>query len=556
MAEGARVSIDSGRQAGRDASLPRALWSSLISVKFVVIAVGLLATLSVVGTLVPSPPITPPITVTDHASFVRCLTQTEDAWGPARARTYMYLHLYDVWHAWWYVLTLELVLLSAAGCTYDRLRAAIKRYREPRVPTPAGSFPVFRGSATSRTKLSPSECADRIERHLQAHRYRVFREEVKGETCLLARKGAASMFGPSVVHVSLLLCMLSALWGTLGVFGAFRSVMVVGEGQFAHEPHSDVWAGCSRFELKYTREPIEDPSGTHPGTFYSVSEFISEITFYSKAYGSQAEQYVEATGEGVLAAARPAVLDDSGKPIAQFGGRIEGLRPLRSAAIRVNHPVRQAGVDYYQGDWDLIGFRLQVRTPDGRERRYEIELQPMADPLGGVRYVPESVGISLPTNPPSDDHVVLVPRDFVPVYDEGGSTFAQGKTAPDPAVLLARVGHDESGKTEIVDVGWARQGATLTYQGTEIKFDSPIYRTVLDVRRQPGVRLLMFSFVTASLGLVLCFWVPLREVRVRVRAVGARSEVLIGMPKHYRGGDADRIVQAALRALRESKEDA
>ena len=552
MAEGVRVSKESGRQIGRDTSLPRALWSSLISVKFAVIAVGLLATFSVLGTLVPPPPTVPPIAVTDHASFVECLTRTEEAWGPARARTYMYLHLYDVWHAWWYVLTMELVLLSAAGCTYDRLRGAIKRFREPRVPTPAGSFPVFRGSATSRTKLSPSECADRIERHLQAHRYRVFREEAKGETCLLARKGAASMFGPSVVHVSLVVCMLSALWGTLGVFGAFRSVMAVGEGQFAYEPHSDVWAGCSRFELKYTREPMEDRSGVHPGTSYSVSEFISDITFYSKAYGSQAEQYVEVTSEGALASATPVALDESGKPVARFGGRIEGLRPLRSVAIRVNHPVRQEGVDYYQADWDLIGFRLRIRTPDGPERPYEIDLQRMADPLGGVRYVPESVGISLPTDPPSDDHVVLVPKAFVAVYDESGSTFAQPKTAPEPAVLLARVGHDASGKTEIVDVGWVRQGVTLAYGGAEITLDSPIYRTVLDVRHQPGLRLLMFSFVTAGLGLVLCFWVRLREVRVRVGAAGARSEVLIGMPKHYRGDDAGRIVQAALAALRES----
>jgi len=81
-------------------------------------------------------------------------------------------------------------------------------------------------------------------------------------------------------------------------------------------------------------------------------------------------------------------------------------------------------------------------------------------------------------------------------------------------------------------------------------FDETIYDTVLEVRRQPGVWLLIVGFAISGVGLILAFWVPMREIRAKIISQAGEVEVLFGIPRSYRGDDVSEIVAGAVKALR------
>src|SRR5919202_1508978 len=120
-----------------------------------------------------------------------------------------------VYRTWWFLSILILFGTSLTACTFTRQFPALKAarrwkfYEEPRqFQKLALSAELDKGSLNSLTPL------------LEKRRYKVFQE---GDT-LDARKGLIGRIGPIVVHASMLLILVGAIWGAMTGFIAQEMV--------------------------------------------------------------------------------------------------------------------------------------------------------------------------------------------------------------------------------------------------------------------------------------------------------------------------------------------
>src|SRR4028118_298573 len=125
------------------------------------------------------------------------------------------LGLDHVYRTWWFLSILILFGTSLTACTFTRQFPALKAarrwnfYNEPRqFQKLALSAELDAGSLDS---LSPL---------LEKRRYKVFQE---GDT-LYARKGIVGRIGPIIVHASMLIILVGAIWGALTGFMAQEMV--------------------------------------------------------------------------------------------------------------------------------------------------------------------------------------------------------------------------------------------------------------------------------------------------------------------------------------------
>lgn len=515
-------------------------WSFVGSISFAVSVLIAIALASVVGTVVPQNP------VADHTQAMELLRSAEREWGPLKARLYYYTHSYDVWHAWWYQALLILLLASACVCTADRIEGTLRRWRRPRVTADPRVFRTLKAGRTLRLEDSVASGAERARKAL-AHRGLRVREEADGEArCLLGRRGAVSVVGPLLVHASLVVILGAAVWGTHPKLGKAHGDLPILEGGLAYDPISEAYVALDDFEIRYSYEDMPGKPGV---TSASPVDYISRVAFYREAEGAgDLAVRVIAGKEGEL----PLVLRE-GDPIlsGRMGtiGEKKRLSLERRGVIEVNHPGKSGGADFYQSSWRLLGCQLEVRDAGGQSGTVSVRVDPNEVDRSGSDWQPEPVALPIAVSPPAGEGgdpptVSIVPTRFLPRFERGRALPASARTAPALALELSRVTERPGAEPEVESLGVIEQGGSMAFGETTVTLLGPSYATVLEVRRFPGLWLLMTGFAIAGLGLVLSFWVPLREVRVRVEEQGEGCAVSLGMPRSYPYEDADVIVDA------------
>jgi cytochrome c biogenesis protein len=216
------------------------------------------------------------------------------------------LGLDHVYRTWWFLALLILFGSSLMACTFKRQLPALRWfsrtwnfYSQPR------QFEKFALSAEfDRTSLAT------VMPLLQQRRYRVFQEDNK----LYAHKGIVGRIGPIVVHVSMLLILAGALYGSMTGFFAqemvpsgetFQVRNVFDAGPWAADQIPKDWSvKVNRFWIDYT------PTG-------AIDQFYSDLS----------------------------VLDQDGEEIDR-------------QTIHVNKPLRHKGVTLYQADWAVAAVQI------------------------------------------------------------------------------------------------------------------------------------------------------------------------------------------------------
>jgi cytochrome c biogenesis protein len=219
------------------------------------------------------------------------------------------LGLNHAYSTWWFLTLLILFGSSLTACTFRRQWPALQAaqrwmfYREPR---------QFQKLAFSAELTTGS--LERLMQRLQHSRYRVFPEQ----QTLYARKGLAGRIGPIVVHASMLIILLGAIWG--GLAGFFAQEMVPSGETFqiqnifeagplaARQVPTDWSVRVNRFWIDYT------PTG-------AIDQFYSDLS----------------------------VLDQAGQEVDR-------------QTISVNHPLRYQGVTLYQADWSVAAVQVQLNN--------------------------------------------------------------------------------------------------------------------------------------------------------------------------------------------------
>ncbi|HYV64971.1 MAG TPA: cytochrome c biogenesis protein ResB [Myxococcales bacterium] len=237
---------------------------------------------------------------------------------------YRSFELYDLFHSWWFTLLLLSLALNLIACSIERLPRIwyLVRYPETRLDHVVGLR--FR-TAPSEASFSAAEIAER----LRARKYCVR----AAEGGLFAEKGRYARFGVWLVHLSLLLILGGGIVGRLTAFEGVANVPQAGGqadaflerrpdgGQFRHKlvdaEGRPFLVQCDDFRLKEFE----------PGR---PKAFESDLRLFRK------------------------LPDGSAGP------------ELARQTIAVNHPLRYAGLTFYQASYSQLeeGMRARVKLLD------------------------------------------------------------------------------------------------------------------------------------------------------------------------------------------------
>jgi cytochrome c biogenesis protein len=273
-----------------------------------------------------------------------------------------------VYKTWWFLSLMILFGTSLATCTFTRQFPALKAARTWKFYDRPRQFEKLALSTTLKTEsLAP------LAQALQQKRFKVF----QADNALYARKGLAGRIGPIVVHASMILILLGAIWGTFTGFmaqelvpsgDAFRVQNIVQAGAWAKPQIPKDWSmRVNRFWIDYT------PNG-------DIDQFYSDLS----------------------------VLDPQGQEIDR-------------KTIHVNQPLKHKGVTVYQTDWSIAAVKVRVN-------KSPIFRLPMAKlPIQGGRLW----GTWVPIKPDMSAGISLVARDLqgtVVVYDSAGKLVGSLRT--------------------------------------------------------------------------------------------------------------------------------
>ena len=279
------------------------------------------------------------------------------------------LGLDHVYWTWWFLALLILFGTSLTACTFTRQLPALKAartwtfYQQPR---------QFEKLALS-TTLEDGRL-EVLAEALQQRQYKVFQEENR----LYARKGIGGRIGPIIVHASMLLILLGAVWGTLTGFMAQEMIPsgntanitnIVKAGPWSSPQLPKDWAvQVNRFWIDYT------PEG-------QIDQFYSDLS----------------------------IVDSEGEE-------------LDRKTIHVNKPLKHGGVTLYQADWAIAAVKVRLNNSP----ILQLPMQPLQTQDGGRLWA-----TWVPTNPDMKTGVTLLTQDMqgtVLIYDQTGQLVSPVRT--------------------------------------------------------------------------------------------------------------------------------
>jgi cytochrome c biogenesis protein len=270
------------------------------------------------------------------------------------------LGLNHVYSTWWFLTLMILFGLSLATCTFTRQFPALKAARSWKFYDQPRQFQKFALSTTV-----PAQSLDPLAQALQQKRYKVF----QADNALYARKGLVGRIGPIIVHASMILILLGAIWGSLTGFMAqelvpsgesFRVQNIVEAGAWARSQIPKDWSmRVNRFWIDYT------DAG-------DIDQFYSDLS----------------------------VLDAQGNEVDR-------------QTIHVNQPLRYQGVTVYQTDWSIAAVKVRVNNSP----TFQLPMARLPIAEGRIW------GTWVPIKPDMSAGIALIARDLqstVVIYDGAG----------------------------------------------------------------------------------------------------------------------------------------
>lgn len=263
-------------------------------------------------------------------------------------RVILNLGLDHVYRTPWFLAILILFGSSLIACSFTRQWPMLKGARRWSYLTRPQSFqrlPFW-------TYL-PQQSLQGLPERLRRQGYLVFQEGHH----LYARKGLIGRIGPILVHVSMLLILLGAIWGSIGGFkaqelipsGSVASIQhLTGAGDLARA-HLPTWQiRANRFWIDYAADG-------------RVKQFYSDLS----------------------------ILDQG--------------QEVKRQTISVNHPLSYRGVTLYQADWSIDSIRIRINNSP----TFQIPVVPVRTEAGNKLW-----GAFVPTQPDMSQGLTLLLPDL------------------------------------------------------------------------------------------------------------------------------------------------
>ncbi len=224
------------------------------------------------------------------------------------------LYLNDVFHSWYYILSLVVLALNLTLCSIKRLPSVWKQtFSKRRAMKLDENLEKSLETYTFKIKGSYQDLIELLRRM----GFKVFMERERGKTYLYGEKGRFSRLGVYVVHLSLLIIMGGALIDAL--FGVRGMVFV---------------------EENSATDLMEDLSGQKT---YKLPFAIKLLNFRIVTYGEEAPQFKDAV-----------------KSYESDIEIIRGDRVVARGTTKVNEPFDYKGWRIFQTSYGLTGFAKEV----------------------------------------------------------------------------------------------------------------------------------------------------------------------------------------------------
>lgn len=465
----------------------------LASIKLTVVLLICLAATSIIGTVIPQN---------------EPLEAYVEYYGEAKASLYQALQFTDMYHSWWFIGLLGLLIANLLVCSLRRLPTSLKAMAPPSYRIDEGFFAKQHQSASFNTRLAPAEVAAKAAPLIRegfgakaaplwllaiiaslvgvfagliisnetpvvlstigvclavvvggelARRSRVPlpspQEEAEGAVVIYAEKGRLSRLGVYIVHASIILIMAGAI---IGLVWGMRGGVRIGEGDT-----------LDFFWLRNPKEKVQLPFAVR------VDDF--SVSFYP-------------TGQP--------------KEFKSIVSIIEDGRVVQTTPVLVNSPLSYGGYRFYQSDYTPIGLRAVSLTVEPRAGGKKTELvmpgfnQPVPLPGGGT---------------------VSVAR-----YEED----LLGHLGP---ALMVHVDGAEGGHADF----WLleRDPNFDRGRGGELVFTPKLdirYASGLEVSRDPGVWVVWGGCTLMVMGFLVAFFMSHRRLWLRAAPKGNKTLVQVG----------------------------
>lgn len=208
------------------------IWDFFASVKLALIILSLLATTSIVGTIIPQN---------------KPLQWYAQEYGGNLVQLFKILDIPDMYGSWWFLALLGLLSTNLIVCSIDRFPDVWQQMKADGLDTPFTRLEKMGRKKEWRSSSSLPETVLEVGAKLSRSGWKSSSRSSDGETLLFAQKGAWSRTGVYVAHTSILVIFIGAIIGEL--YGFKGNVMIPETEQTGKIYTSD---GAQTIDLGFT----------------------------------------------------------------------------------------------------------------------------------------------------------------------------------------------------------------------------------------------------------------------------------------------------------------
>ena len=189
------------------------IWNFFRSVKLAITLLIILAIVSIVGTLIPQRE-----SAMQFAGNLR----------PELFRLFNWLDLFDMYHSLWFRLLMAFITVNLVVCSLDRFPSAWKQFHAKPGLDRSKPFENLPPEQSLTVKEDIDESAQKVDRFLRARYKKIQKKKAENKHFFYAEKGAYSLFGVYLIHLSVLVILVGAL---VGSFFGFEARVNITEGE-------------------------------------------------------------------------------------------------------------------------------------------------------------------------------------------------------------------------------------------------------------------------------------------------------------------------------------
>ncbi len=440
------------------------LWDFFASVKLAIVILIILASTSIIGTIIPQR--------TEEA--MKFLTRIAgDSTAPTVYNIFLRLGFIDMYHSWWFMALLSFLTLNITICSFDRLPGILRIIKDPIRPLSNEQVEKMPVKRSILLKGKPDSVKDTVSIALKKAGFNIKETGEDKGYHLYSQKGRWSRLGVYITHLSILVILLGAI---IGMFFSVESFLSLAEGRTSSEAYS--------FSGKDITKTI--PLG------FEIRCDNFEVEFYDNS-------------------------EDTPKSFKSQLAIIEDGKEVLRKTIKVNDPLTYKGTTFYQSDYGMVPglirhgtFIFRVTSREGQST--EVQLKP-----GDVLRIPNTLITGK-----------IINFSPALIHDESGKLTTYSDELKNPAVhidfsdsgkkLYSHWIFKRYPETSLLPDG--NRVEFLDYWGVEY--------THLLVRRDPGIWIVYSGLITMGIGLIIAFFFSHKKIRVHLIEEEINTRVLVG----------------------------